>query len=411
MHAKMTRLPPSVRRWSRRRFLGLTTSSAAVLTLGLRPLCGAGALSNEERYRAAIIGHTGQGNYGHELDLVFNGRQNIDVCAVADPDPGGLAKAAQRSRARSQYHDYAEMLRKEKPGLVCIAPRWSNEHHAMGMACLRAGAHIYVEKPVTQTLAEADELLALARKHNLKIAVAHQMRLAPNVVAFKDALESGVIGELIEIRTHGKQDSRAGGEDLVVLGVHIFDLLRFFAGPPAWCSARILQAGREVTGNDVHQATEGIGPVVGDEIMAEFAFPAGVQASFTSRARNRERAGAWGMEFIGTKGTFRMEMEMLPRIYRLHATSRSGDTKGWEWRLWEQDPTLNLPVSERGFTAANKRVVDDWLQAIGNDRQPVCSGEAATHALEMAMAVFKAGMTGSRVPFPMQPRTHPLVGL
>jgi predicted dehydrogenase len=54
------------------------------------------------------------------------------------------------------------MLEKEKPDLVCIAPRCTDEHHEMAQAALRVGAHVYLEKPITQTLAESDELLALA---------------------------------------------------------------------------------------------------------------------------------------------------------------------------------------------------------------------------------------------------------
>jgi len=43
------------------------------------------------------------------------------------------------------------------------------------------------------------------------------MRLAPNILALKQAIDTGLIGDLLEIRAHGKQDHRAGGEDLVVL--------------------------------------------------------------------------------------------------------------------------------------------------------------------------------------------------
>jgi predicted dehydrogenase len=124
------------------------------------------------------------------------------------------------------------MLEKEKPDLVCIAPRCTDEHRAMALAAVRVGAHVYLEKPITQTLAEADELLALVDRASLRIVVAHQMRLAPNILALKTAIEQGLLGELLEIRSHGKQDHRAGGEDLVVLGVHLFDLMRFIAGDP-----------------------------------------------------------------------------------------------------------------------------------------------------------------------------------
>jgi predicted dehydrogenase len=360
-------------------------------------------------FRAAIIGHTGHGNYGHEHDLIFNGRENIAVVAVADPDSAGLAQATARSHALRSYGDYRQMLEKEKPDLVCIAPRWTDEHHAMAMASLRAGAHIYLEKPLTQTLAEADELLALADRTGRKIVVAHQMRLAPNILALNQAIKHGLLGELLEIRTHGKQDHRAGGEDLVVLGVHLFDIMRFFAGDPLWCVAWVLQAGHEITLEDSHPATENIGPVAGDDIVAEFGFAKGIHATFLSRAKNRESAEPWGIELIGTKASFKILMEMVPRIYTLNDGNWTPQGKTIDWRLWEQDPTLKWGESERGFARANERVVNDWLDAISQDREPVSSGYAGMKALEMAMGVFAAGLARGRVAFPLKDRNHPLI--
>jgi predicted dehydrogenase len=366
------------------------------------------APGRNKKTRAAIIGHTGHGNYGHELDLIFKGRENIEVVAAADPDPAGRAKAAARTNALRQFADYREMLEKEKPQLVCIAPRWTDQHYAMGMAALRTGAHVYMEKPISRTLTEADELVTVAARAGLKIAVAHQMRLAPNILALKQAVDSGLIGDLLELRAHGKQDHRAGGEDLVVLGVHLFDLMRFFAGDPLWCSARILQKGEEITLRHAHAATEDIGPVVGDEIMAEFAFPRGVHATFTSRARNRETAGPWGMELIGSRGAVKVLTEMIPGIYVLKSSGWTAQGKTNEWRSWDQDPTLRLGEAERGFSSANKRVVDDWLAAIEENREPVCSGAAAMRALEMAMAIFASGLARHRVGLPLKERKHPL---
>ena len=69
---------------------------------------------------------------------------------------------------------------------------------------------------------------------------------------------------------------------MAVLGTHTFDLIRFVAGDPEWCSARILQSGREVTSVEVHPAAEDIGPIVGDEIEAWFSFPRGVSVYFIS---------------------------------------------------------------------------------------------------------------------------------
>ncbi|MBZ0257153.1 hypothetical protein K8I31_13890, partial [bacterium] len=60
-------------------------------------------------YKAAIIGRTGGGNYGHGFDVIFNGLDNVSIVAVADPDNAGRAQAAKRSGAVRQYADFHEM--------------------------------------------------------------------------------------------------------------------------------------------------------------------------------------------------------------------------------------------------------------------------------------------------------------
>jgi predicted dehydrogenase len=391
---------------TRRQFLARSTGLVALAAISSR---AAEAIAGaRQTFQAAIIGHTGHGNYGHAHDLIFNGREDVSVVAVADADASGRAQAAARAHALRSYADYQQMLEKEKPILVCIAPRWTDEHHAMALAALQVGAQLYVEKPFTQTLAEADELLAVSERAKLKIVVAHQMRLAPNILALKTAIENGLLGELLEIRSHGKQDRRAGGEDLLVLGVHLFDLMRFFAGDPLWCAARILQAGHEITLKDAHPATEGIGPVAGDEIVADFAFARGIHATFISRAKYKAAAGPWGMELIGSKGSAKIQMEMVPRIYTLREGTWTAEGKTEQWRLWAEDPTLSWSESERSTERANGRVVDDWLTAIRLDRQPLCSGYAGMKAVEMAMAVFAAGLSRGRIDFPLKNRQHPL---
>lgn len=383
----------------RREFLQHTAGFAALVSV-LRAQ-GGPAIQASPKLKAAIIGHTGRGNYGHGLDLLFAGQPAIEVVAVADPDSAGRAKALQRTGARRGYADYREMLDRERPQLVSVAPRWTDQHHAMVSAALAAGAHVYCEKPIARTLAEADELLLLAERAGRKMTVAHQSRLAPSTLHFKRRLDDGLIGELLEIRVHGKQDKRAGGEDLVVLGTHQFDLVRFFAGEPLWCSARVLQGGREITPADAHAATEDIGPIAGDEIEAMFALPRGVNVHYTSRARNAVVAGPWGMEFTGSRGVARLLHDAYPRTLLRH---------GDEWRPLGDDPTAAASANERSMAAGNRRLVDDWLAAIAENREPVCSGRAAMQALEMIHAIFAAGLSRGRVELPLKNRRHPLAG-
>ena len=396
----------SARFISRRDF----TLRSAVVAAGLTTCAGQPfplAATGEPR-KAAIIGHTGRGNYGHGLDEIFSGLPGINVVAVADPEPEGRAKALARTRAKQGYENYRQMLEAERPHLVAVSPRHTDQHHAMTSAALRAGAHVYSEKPFTTSLAEADELMKLAERSGLKIAVAHQMRLAPSVIHLKQRIDAGDLGELVAIRSHGKQDQRAGGEDLIVLGTHLFDLMRFFGGEVECCSASIREKGKQATASMTRLVADKIGPVLGDEIEARFDFANGIVGTFTSNAKLRETLGPWGMELLGSKGAALILMDIFPKVF-IRKKFETGPA--FRSEFWEQqpgDPTRNAPESERGFATANRRVVLDWLQAIEENREPLCSAKSATKAIEMAMAVHASGVSGQRVQLPLTTRSHPL---
>ena len=384
---------------NRREFI--RTSSLVAAALSSPQLASGQNLTRTERSRAAIIGHTGRGDYGHGLDLVFNDFEQILVVAVADPEAKGREQARQRSKALRQYAGYREMLKSEMPQLVCVAPRWSDQHLAMAKAAMAIGAHIYTEKPFTQTLAEADELLEISKKLGPKIAVAHQVRLSPGVVQLKEEIARGLIGELVQIRSWGKQDKRAGGEDLVVLGTHIFDMMRLFAGDPISCRAEVWDKGEAISKPHAREATESVGLIAGDEIEAQFTFPRQVSATFTSRARLRDTLGPWAVELIGTKGIARILMDIDPRIYILKSEELNVSGKGETWQRFDKP-------AETGFAAANKRVVEDWLKAIEEKREAACSGYNGMKALEMVMAVYESALNRSTALFPLRNRQHPL---
>ena len=121
-------------------------------------------------------------------------------------------------------------------------------------------------------------MLALADANGPKI------RLAPSVLAARAALPE-LIGELLQIDTWGEMDRRAGSEDLVGLGCHIFALACLFVGDAVWCVARVTENGREITRADARRAQDQVGPFAGDEISAQFGMQNNVLLNYTSRAR------------------------------------------------------------------------------------------------------------------------------
>lgn len=400
-----------MKEWTRRDLIqGGALSAAAALLASKLP--NATAETGSKR-TAAIIGHTGAGNFGHGIDRIFNGLPEIAVAAAADPNPAGRAKAKQSSGAARDYADYREMLTKEKPQLVGVGPLWSGEHHAITMAALEVGAHVYLEKPFTLTLAEADEILELASKKERKIAVAHVTRCAPIVLRLEKALQEGLVGDLLEIHTVGKMGSRAGGQDLMVLGLHVFDLVRLFAGEVERCHARIRQGGRPAKLSDAAESpSDRVGPVVGDDIYAHFAMDSGVNATFRSRRGLEKAAGPFGMEIIGSTGVIRLKSGAVPTISHLAAPSRAASARTENWVTWTGgvDPSDEAGIDGlTGYDAAHRRVVRDWLEAIEEKREPLGSGERAMKVIEMAHGVFQSGLEGKRVDFPLAQRGHPLI--
>ena len=102
--------------------------------------------------------------------------------------------------------------------------------------------------------------------------MAFQTRYSPRYERVRELIASGAIGEVLELRGRGKEDRRGGGEDLMVLGVHIMDLFRGLLGDAAWCFARVTDGGRPIARAEVRPGAEGIGPLAGDRVDAVYGF-------------------------------------------------------------------------------------------------------------------------------------------
>lgn len=358
-------------------------------------------------YRVAVIGRTGQGNYGHGLDVVWKEFPNVRIVAVADEKEASARTAAARlaspGAAPAVYADYVKMLRAERPEIVSVAPRWLDAHRDMVIACAEAHASVFLEKPMARSPLEADQMLAACERNHVKLAIAHQMRLSPVVLDMRERVRRGEIGDLMEIRARGKEDARAGGEDLMVLGTHAFDLMRLFAGDPQWCFAHVTATGHEVTRADAREGAEGIGPLAGDSLAAMYAFPNRVHGYFGSRLTDDKSGARWGLDLCGSQGMLKLRAGMDPPAWILRADSWAPDW-GPKKAQWERLP---LPEGQRtGLAAANARLVADLMESIEQDRQPRSSGYDGRWSLEMIFGVYHSQLSGGRVPLPVKERRN-----
>lgn len=361
------------------------------------------------RYRVAVIGRTGGGNYGHGLDIVWNEIDRAEVVAVADADPEGLAAAAKRLQAPRSYADYRQMLEKERPQIVSVAPRWLDCHRDMVLACAEFGCHVLLEKPMCQDLQQADEMVAAFEKRNLKLAIAHQTRYSPALVHLKKAIADGLLGDILELRARGKEDRRGGGEDLMVLGTHMMDLMRFFAGDARSCFAQVRAGGRPVVAGDVRAGAEGIGPLAGDEMQAMYRFDGPATGYFSTDRARHGAAERYGLHVYGSRGILTMTAGAVPEIWFVEDPSwQPGRSKA----PWKRISTVGIdrpePLSDPDHRFGNRLIATDLIRAIETDTQPQGGMYDGRAALEMILAVYESHRLNAPVSLPLQNRKHPL---
>ena len=368
-------------------------------------------------YRIGIIGHTGRGNYGHGLDLAFHGLPRVHVVALADPDDAGRERAQQRTGATTTYASYHDMLQREKPDVVVIAPRWPDQHEAMLTAAVEAGVRgIFMEKPLTTSADAARRMLALCDAHGVKVTLAHQNRVRPAPAHAAQLVAAEKIGRLRAIRTVGKCDHRSGGEDLLVLGSHLLDLMRFHAGEARWCSARITVDGRDATRADVTRSkTEELGPLLGDDVVATYGLESGVTGTFEStHAAVGGGNDYFHVELCGTAGILAYFSDahtvvwFLPRPFVVPGRDEP-------WQRLAPPPEVDrvpdaspAPAGAGDFFVSNRTIAADLLESIEGDRPPVNDAHHAAAVAEMTAAVYASHLTGTRVTLPLEDPAHPL---
>lgn len=389
---------------NRRRFLATTIATGVAYA--------ARAAEGERKLRVAVIGHSGHGDYGHGLDVVWLRMPEVEIVAVADADAAGLEKAKKKLKLEQGFADYRQMLAEIKPDIVTVAPRHVDEHRAMTLAAIDAGARgIYIEKPFCRTPAEADEIIVAADKRKTKIAIAHRNRYHPALPAVERMLQDNALGQVLEIRLRGKEDARGGAQDLWVLGAHLLNLAAFFGGAPKSCTATLLQDGRPATKADVKEGAEGVGLIAGNAVHARFEMERGIPVFFDSLANAGTKTSGFGLQIIGTKGIVDLRFDTEPLAQLLPGNPFQ---PGKEPRVWtpisSAGPGQPEPIADiKEQVSSHLLATRDLLAAIREDRAPLCSAVDGRTVLEMIMAVFESHrFSGQRVAWPLANRQNPL---
>jgi predicted dehydrogenase len=141
------------------------------------------------------VGVVGYGYWGPNVARNFNDTPGARVAAISDADDSSLKRAAQSYPGIRLARNCADLVAESGLDVIAIVTPVSS-HFEIAKAALLNGKHIFIEKPFTASVAQAEELIELADRKRLKIMVDHTFLFTGAVKKIKELIDDGVLGDL-----------------------------------------------------------------------------------------------------------------------------------------------------------------------------------------------------------------------
>ncbi len=345
-----------------------------------------------------VIGLRGMGrNHVREI----GNSERAELVAVADLDREHAQQVGDEYGA-SVWSDYREMIASEDLDAV-VAATPHHLHAPMGLDCLQAGLHTFVEKPIANTVSQADRLVEEAEVRGLKLGVGHNYRTFPGNRALKRLIDEGALGQIyrvlwmwLETRPESYYDrdiwrctwEHAGGGVLMNQTSHDIDLLCWMVGDPVEVSAMIANWG--------HRAE------IEDTAIASVRFASGayatLQLSICDRRLNyRQISGDLGTVVYQDEKNANSKVPDLFRLGRYGAPMRgfiageSGAMAGQPEVAWE-----DVAAEPGGPT-----LLESFISAILDGGEPITDGVTARRTLELINGIVLSGIRKEVVSLPV----------
>ncbi|RYZ80962.1 MAG: Gfo/Idh/MocA family oxidoreductase [Moraxellaceae bacterium] len=197
----------------------------------------------------------------------FNKVPNSKLHAVMRRDADKAADYALRHNVQKWFNDADALINDSDVNAIYIATPPST-HEEYAIASIKAGKHVYVEKPVTPDAAAARRIAEFAKANNIKMAVAHYRRQMPIFKKIKQLLDDNVIGQVLSINMNffqaGKKETTenwrldpavSGGGYFHDLAPHQLDLMLYFFKPPVYVNGVSLNQGQHYAADDAVACT------------------------------------------------------------------------------------------------------------------------------------------------------------
>jgi predicted dehydrogenase len=123
----------------------------------------------------------------------------VDKLHICEIRPDRLAEVKALTDPATATLDYQDIIRNPNISVVFISTTPESNHFPIARDCLKAGKHVLLEKPIALELSEADELIALARRGNLKFTIGYSQRFNPKFAYAKKKISDGTLGSVVSV--------------------------------------------------------------------------------------------------------------------------------------------------------------------------------------------------------------------
>jgi len=339
----------------------------------------------------ALVG-TGMAGLTHAREMRFvNGAELVAVCSRTE---SRVRQFAQECGAARWYTDYRELVKDPEVDVVNVLVP-TGQHADVAIAASNAGKHVVVEKPLEINLARADHLLKVCRANNTKLAVIFQMRFGSVAAKLKHAVASGAMGRIFLADAFDKSSRTAeyynsadwrgtreleGGGCLMTQSIHIVDLLQHIVGPVRSVTGRVATMVHDI---DVEDTAAAI-------IRFENGAFGVIESTSSIRPALKSR-----LEIHGENGTIVANAQYDQILF--------WDVKGLPPEAIEPHISFGDTNDPWAYPQVRHRVqLQDMVDAICEERDPILTGEDARVSLAINMAIYESSQKGKEV-FVAQP--------
>lgn len=305
------------------------------------------------------VGVIGTGAMGQHHVRNYAGMENVELVGIADLNKERVERLA-REYGTTPYTNFKDLLKQGLDAVSIAVP--TTLHKKIALAAIDRGVNVLVEKPIADTLRNANIMIEKAREKGVKLMVGHVERFNPAIIALKENVDKNKLGNIVSMSTTrvGPFNPRIRDVGIIMdLGVHDIDVMSYLY-------------------------SEKVGKVYASagSVIHKFEDYASVLLNFNN----------------GNAGMIKTNWLTPHKVRKLTVTGTHGiayvDYIQSSLEVYNGEPRIRVKIEKK---EPLRNELEHFVECVEKDREPTACGEDGIHALKVALAAIKSYRTGKVV--------------